>query len=769
MNTLNDTTSQKCGLSDEDLMRRADTGEVLTGQELCRLTDYGRCPDCGRLPEAEPGFQEYEASGFHRETGSGHQDNNQSSSQHSRQHKGNPVLQAAFEWYDVGGNPAPAKEDGSKTPDLSRWTERRTKRNRREDLPDLFGNRTGIGTFLGPVFRPDNSGHEDYGIECFEFDSEAAYDAFLKSAEAAGLSVLVERIRTGYEERTPSGGVHLFYFCSTVEGNRKLAQETTGEVDKQGKPKLKTLIETRGKGGWAITSPSHGSVHASGKSYVRTQGSPATITHITPDERTALFDYAATFDTVPEHKRSESSGESTGPNQSTGHASRRVQSMFNKQTTWDGILPPHGWERIEESDTWRRPGAETSGKDATTDADGTDRLWVHSTSTVFQTGRYYTKFQAYTLLNHHGDHAAAESHIHANWDAWTAEAEQSGTGSGSGKTDGSNSRSQRFNASDLLRQKLDPPRVIVPNRLNDGLTISAGPPKVGKSWMKLALAVAVATGGEWLGETVTNPGAALYLALEDSPRRLQDRLQKVLYSDSGTFVIEGDTDDDMTFDFSNLPDMPDRLDIWTACPRLDKGGLQEIEGWLKDHADARLVIIDTLAKVRPPRSPNGNMYDDDYRALEGLQQLALKYGIAIVVVHHLRKMESSDPLERLSGSMAISGAADSIFVLTRERGKDTATLFITGRDVEHELELALSFDSHTVQWLVMGAAEEVRRSSEQKEVIDVLIEAREPLTPTEVADRLGLPRNRIKQRLYQMSKKNIVKNDKGKYSYATSK
>lgn len=245
--------------------------------------------------------------------------------------------------------------------------------------------------------------------------------------------------------------------------------------------------------------------------------------------------------------------------------------------------------------------------------------------------------------------------------------------------------------------------------------------------------------------------------------------QKVLYSDSGTFVVEGDTDDDMTFDFSSPPDMPDRLDIWTACPRLDKGGLQEIEAWLKDHADARLVIIDSLAKVRPPRSPNGNMYDDDYRALEGLQQLALKYGIAIVVVHHLRKMESSDPLERLSGSMAISGAADSIFVLTRERGKDSATLFITGRDVEHELELALSFDPHTVQWLVMGAAEEVRRSSEQKEGSDVLVEAREPLTPTEVADRLGLPRNRIKQRLYQMSKKNIVKNDKGKYSYAMSK
>lgn len=105
------------------------------------------------------------------------------------------------------------------------------------------------------------------------------------------------------------------------------------------------------------------------------------------------------------------------------------------------------------------------------------------------------------------------------------------------------------------------------------------------------------------------------------------------------------------------------------------------------------MVIDTLAKVRPTRAKGGNAYDEDYAALTGLQRLAAKHGVAIVVIHHLRKAASDDPLERISGTMGISGAADSLGVLQRSRGGDEATLFITGRDIEDESNLALRFDS----------------------------------------------------------------------------
>jgi hypothetical protein len=199
-------------------------------------------------------------------------------------------------------------------------------------------------------------------------------------------------------------------------------------------------------------------------------------------------------------------------------------------------------------------------------------------------------------------------------------------------------------------------------------------------------------------------------------------------------------------------------------PRLDEGGVEEVEAWLKDHPDARLVVVDTLKKVRPRRTDNRPAYDQDYEALERLLPLAAEYGVAILVVHHLRKMDAEDPMDTISGSTGLTGGVDGALVLKRERGKPDAVLYVDGRDVEEPAELALSWDAELASWRLMGDAEEHRISKARAEVLAVLKEARQPLTPTEVADALGKSANTVKQTLWRMSNDGQVTADDGRYS-----
>ncbi len=141
-------------------------------------------------------------------------------------------------------------------------------------------------------------------------------------------------------------------------------------------------------------------------------------------------------------------------------------------------------------------------------------------------------------------------------------------------------------AAELLEKDLPPVKWAVPNLVPEGVAFLAGKPKLGKSWLALGLCIAVAAGGYALGKMPVETGAALYLGLEDNERRLKSRLQKALAGEG----------------------CPHGLEYATEWPRLDEGGLEGLEAWLEAHPDARLVVVDTLAKIKPRSSGRRSAY-----------------------------------------------------------------------------------------------------------------------------------------------------------------
>ena len=298
-------------------------------------------------------------------------------------------------------------------------------------------------------------------------------------------------------------------------------------------------------------------------------------------------------------------------------------------------------------------------------------------------------------------------------------------------------------AADLMALELPEVRWAVPGIVPEGVTLLAGKPKLGKSWLTLDLGVAISTGRVALGTKRVEQGECLYLALEDTRRRLQRRLDKLL---SGRAAPAG-------------------LHLALEWPRLDQGGAEALDEWLEVHPHTRAVMVDTLKKVRSRTSGNRNVYDVDYEALEPLLSLAAEHGVAIVVVHHTRKLSADDPLDEISGSTGLSGGVDGALVLKRDRGRADAYLHVTGRDIEEEQELALRWDPTTARWCIVGDADEYRLGEERAAVVRVLTNTDGPLSPKEVAEALGKNGGAVRELLSQMAKSGEVENvSYGKYT-----
>jgi putative DNA primase/helicase len=232
-------------------------------------------------------------------------------------------------------------------------------------------------------------------------------------------------------------------------------------------------------------------------------------------------------------------------------------------------------------------------------------------------------------------------------------------------------------ASELMEVDFEPLQWAVNGLVCAGLTICAGAPKGGKSWLWLDAALAVASDAPsaraWGGLSVVQ-GSVLYLAREDSLRRVQSRLSLLM---GGTMKAP-----------AALEVIPSDQD-WAGGEQ----GLANMTEWAEECGNPRMVVLDTLARVEPDlgESRDRGTYAGNYVMMARYKQWADAHNCAVVMVHHDTKAkveEHTDPFSRISGTRGLTGAADTLMFLDTKRGEATATLHVAGRDVvEQALEM----------------------------------------------------------------------------------
>ena len=250
----------------------------------------------------------------------------------------------------------------------------------------------------------------------------------------------------------------------------------------------------------------------------------------------------------------------------------------------------------------------------------------------------------------------------------------------------------------LMDMRLPPTRFCVETLIPQGMCILGGASKIGKSWLVLDLCVRIAK-GEPMWDLKTTKGTTLYLCLEDTLRRVQNRLLCI-------------TDE-----------VPPNTFFAVSAGTLSNGLCEQIRSFVKEHPDTVFVAVDTFQIVR-----NNNIdtsYANDYDEIRLLKQLADELNICLLLVHHLRKQGDSDPFNKLTGTTGIVGAVDTAFVLDKsKRSADSATLYCTGRDVE-DRQLELQFSKEEFVWKMLRDSMENREMllpKEMEQLIDFMKE-----------------------------------------------
>lgn len=287
-----------------------------------------------------------------------------------------------------------------------------------------------------------------------------------------------------------------------------------------------------------------------------------------------------------------------------------------------------------------------------------------------------------------------------------------------------------YEARTLYGATLPRPMMVLDRTLTAGLSLLAGAPKKGKSWLALALAMAVAEGERMLNRA-TRKGEVLYLDLESRQYRVQERLSQLRPGEP-----------------------PAGLFITHQAPRLGDGLMEALDSWVKAHPQTALIIIDTLARIKCPGQGGENAYEADTRLMGALQRFALDHGLCMLLIHHLRKTVSSgresDVYERVSGSTGLTGVCDCVLVLDGKRQEQEAQLYVDGRDIP-PAQLALHFDQG--RWTLSsedGAAYQrglAYESSPLPRALRTLMEGRAKWegTASELAEALGRLDDRMRE------------------------
>lgn len=242
-----------------------------------------------------------------------------------------------------------------------------------------------------------------------------------------------------------------------------------------------------------------------------------------------------------------------------------------------------------------------------------------------------------------------------------------------------------INMIELFNTVYEDAKPIVENLLYPGVYIFAGNPKIGKSYIMLQIAYQICTGGSLWGQSVRQ-GTCLYLALEDKYPRLQRRLYQM-------------------YDANPI----EKLYLATLAKQLSEGLDKQIEEFVKAHPDTRLIIIDTLQRVRPNKSAARNEYAADYEVMVPIKELADRLDVCIILVHHTRKQEAEDVHAEISGTNGLRGAVDGTFVFKRSYAANEGRIFAQGRDIPEQI-FHLAQDPRTMVWSLDHVEKELWRT-----------------------------------------------------------
>ncbi|MBF0436222.1 MAG: AAA family ATPase [Magnetococcales bacterium] len=286
-----------------------------------------------------------------------------------------------------------------------------------------------------------------------------------------------------------------------------------------------------------------------------------------------------------------------------------------------------------------------------------------------------------------------------------------------------------FSMADLLSLTFDPVAFTVDNLLAQGVYILGGKPKVGKSWMALHLLLSVAYGDSAFGNMAVNKGQALYISLEDHKHRLFKRVKQVCAASPST---------DLFFEIQ-----------W---PRLGHGCVEALDKWLASHPETKLVVFDTLARIRAPRKNNDDLYASDYALVSAFKEISERHKTTVILVHHLRKMGSDDPADMLSGTTGLAGGVDGTLILVKTKGGKTLTLHRSGRDLREDEPLILEWDKERGTWTCLDEKSAILRNitGDQQAVIDILAASVYPMTPKEVAEEWGRDSDKVRKLMARM-------------------
>jgi AAA domain/Winged helix-turn-helix DNA-binding len=300
-----------------------------------------------------------------------------------------------------------------------------------------------------------------------------------------------------------------------------------------------------------------------------------------------------------------------------------------------------------------------------------------------------------------------------------------------------------WSADTLMALDFPEPRWAVPGIIAEGVTLLCGPPKAGKSWMSLGLGLSIAAGAPALGSIKVQAGPVLYLALEDTPRRLKSRMGMLLDGQPA----------------------PADLTLVTTCPPLPQGGAERIAAWVERNPAARMVVLDVFAKMRGIAPPGLSAYDADYHAIGYVKRIADRFGIAVVLVHHVRKSGAEDFLETVSGTNGVAGAADAIMVLSRPRGQSASALHVTGRDID-EAEYALEFDPDSGLWRLLDGPADEHLVHDTRATILRHLRANPGQRPGDIAAALELKPDTVRQTCKRMCDAGQLRRDAGGLYFA---